>query len=381
MSTRRYDIDNIRVLATLAIFLFHNLRLFDTMGWHVKNSETAVPATIVVGMLDAFLMPLFFLLSGVGAYYGLSRRSATQFLKERVLRLLLPLYTAGFILLLPPQFALDRMTNGVVFESWKDGYLQFFKHVSFSLEPLFVSFFTGHLWFLNFLFYISLVCLPLLLFLRTPGGEDFRNILVKACCGKIGPFALALPLFIALFVIRGFFQGEHTWADFVYFSLYFLIGYGVVSDSRMVGVFQRWAVPGLVLGILGFCGEGYFVLVANYPLFGQTYDNIAMYTSFQVIMALQTLGWVVAVLGFGSRFFNEKQSWTAPGNESVLPFYMLHQTVILLVGWYVVRLGWGIPAKLAINLVLSFALISLIYMWTIRPFKAVRLCFGMRVKR
>ena len=39
MKERRHDLDSLRVVAMLAVFIFHCTRFFDTEGWHLKNSE------------------------------------------------------------------------------------------------------------------------------------------------------------------------------------------------------------------------------------------------------------------------------------------------------------------------------------------------------
>jgi hypothetical protein len=36
---RRYDIDWLRVVATLSIFVFHSAGFFDAEGWELKNAE------------------------------------------------------------------------------------------------------------------------------------------------------------------------------------------------------------------------------------------------------------------------------------------------------------------------------------------------------
>lgn len=56
-------------------------------------------------------MELFFVLSGAGAWYALERRSGGQFLWERVQRLLIPLYTMGLFILIPPQVYFEEVTN------------------------------------------------------------------------------------------------------------------------------------------------------------------------------------------------------------------------------------------------------------------------------
>ena len=36
---RRYDIDWLRIIAVLLVFIYHCSRFFDEREWHVKNSE------------------------------------------------------------------------------------------------------------------------------------------------------------------------------------------------------------------------------------------------------------------------------------------------------------------------------------------------------
>jgi glucan biosynthesis protein C len=107
-SVRLHYIDWLRMLAMLAIFLFHSNRFFDTMGWHLKNADQSVISLIFTGLLDLWLMPLFFLLSGVGSWYALKSRSGGQYLFDRVKRLLIPLYTVGAFVILLPQAYFDH---------------------------------------------------------------------------------------------------------------------------------------------------------------------------------------------------------------------------------------------------------------------------------
>ena len=69
------------------------------------------------------------------------------------------------------------------------------------------------------------------------------------------------------------------------------------------------------------------------------------------------------------------------GNEAVLPFYLFHQTIILCVGWYVIRWDLGILFKLLIIAVVSFPLIMILYELFVRRFNIVRFFFGMRPKK
>ena len=62
----------------------------------------------------------------------------------------------------------------------------------------------------------------------------------------------------------------------------------------------------------------------------------------------------------------------------MLPFYVLHQTVLLSVGYFVVP--WAIPdlLKWVIILLASFALIMVIYEFLVRRYNVMRFLFGMK---
>ena len=83
----------------------------------------------------------------------------------------------------------------------------------------------------------------------------------------------------------------------------------------------------------------------------------------------------------GARFLHTNHKFLAYGNEAVLPFYLFHQTIILCVGWYVIRWDMGIMVKLLIIAVASFSLIMILYELFVRRFNIVRFFFGMRPKK
>jgi hypothetical protein len=85
---RDFAIDWPRVFAMGVVFLFHCARYFDTQGWHVKNPQSDEALTFFVLFLSQWMMPLFFILSGISTYYMLSYRKTGAFIKSRFTRLL-----------------------------------------------------------------------------------------------------------------------------------------------------------------------------------------------------------------------------------------------------------------------------------------------------
>ena len=85
--------------------------------------------------------------------------------------------------------------------------------------------------------------------------------------------------------------------------------------------------------------------------------------------------------GAGSWYLNFNHKILAYGNEAVLPFYLFHQTIILIVGFFVIRWNIGILPKFLIVAVISFPLILVLYELPVKPFNAVRFFFGMRPRK
>ena len=113
------------------------------------------------------------------------------------------------------------------------------------------------------------------------------------------------------------------------------------------------------------------------------YEMLAFGTlRYTVVFGLRGMGsWcsVVAILGFGRKHLDFSTPFVKYANEAVLPFYILHQTVLLCVGYFVVQ--WAIPdlLKWAIILLASFAIIMGLYEFLVRRFNILRFLFGMKL--
>lgn len=388
MKERRYDLDWLRIIAILAVFIFHCTRFFDTEGWHLKNSEQSHVLFILVrGLFWPWLMELFFLLSGAGSWYALKSRSAGTYLLDRVKRLLIPLYTVGLFILLPPQYYFELVTNTEFNGTFREMFRNYLGGLSLPRMTLWPSTllplpFSGHLWFLKYLFLISLVILPLLLFLKSQRGEHWIGRLAGLCDHRGGVFIFVIPLALTLIVFRALFKVERGWCDFVWYAIYFMIGYVSVADDRFINAFKRHGWICLPLWIVGFFGGvGFFVLVVGYDPFPGREPFSFVYVLYQIVWSMSSWSAVVFILSLGARYLNFNHKILAYGNEAVLPFYLFHQTIILIVGFFVIRLNMGILPKFLFVTVISFPLILVLFELLVRPFNFVRFFFGMRPKK
>ncbi|MGD2251923.1 MAG: acyltransferase family protein [Anaerolineales bacterium] len=392
MKERRLDIDWLRVIAMLAVFVFHCTRFFGTESWHLKNPEQSMGVFVLTrGLIWPWLMELFFLVSGVGAWYALKSRTGGQFLWDRTKRLLIPLYTVGLFILIPPQVYFELTTNSGYAGNFWELLSLFFSRLPADLIGIFpqvlndparlVPFsFRGHLWFLQYLFLISLLTLPLLLYLKSKKGRRWIGRLAGWCNRSGGIYLFVIPLALIQIGFRSLFGGGRSWADFIWYTAFFVIGYIMVADKRFTESIKRHAWPGLAIWLVGFFGVvSVLVLVLGYDHGNEPFS--LMYVLYQIVWSVTSWSAVVFMLSVGAKYLNKGSKWLTYANEAVLPFYLLHQTVILCVGWFVIPWNLGILPKFLIISVASFALIMGLYELLIKRFNLVRFFFGMRPKK
>jgi glucan biosynthesis protein C len=392
MKERRYDIDWLRVIAMLAVFVFHCTRFFCTTDWHLKvpASQQSDILVIVRGFLfNTWFMELFCLVSGFATRYSLRRRTGGQYLVERVKRLLIPLYTVGLFILVVPQDYIDGVTHGRItgtFWQWLPSYYDglparfFFNIPQKFLDPvnLVLYSFSGHLWFIQMLFIITLLTLPLILYLKSERGQRLIDRLAGWSARPGGLFLFVIPLAIVRVGLRWLpLTTDRTWADFFWYALFFVIGYILAADHRFTDSIKRhgwiglalwivvfWFVGGLFTFVLGFdtsTGHGFWVL----------------YVLWQMAWSIISWSAVVFMLSLGAKYLNFTNGLLSYSNEAVLPFFLFHQTIILIVGWFV--LPWNISnvVKFLIITGISFPLILFLYEVFVRHIGFMRFLFGM----
>jgi hypothetical protein len=111
---------------------------------------------------------------------------------------------------------------------------------------------------------------------------------------------------------------------------------------------------------------------------GENEFGTPIYLLWSVASSLSCWACSLAILGFGMQRLNVRTPVLDYANEAVLPFYVLHQSILFVVGFYV--LNWAIPdlAKWAIILISTFAIIMALYELLIRRINLLRVLFGMK---
>jgi peptidoglycan/LPS O-acetylase OafA/YrhL len=367
---RRYDIDWLRVLAVLLLFPFHTARIFDTMNpWYVKNDTLSEALTFFVAYVHPFHMPLLFLLAGASTWFALGYRSGGQYAKERVVRLLIP-FIFGLLVIVPPQSYFGLLHHTDYSGSYLEWYPNFFSINSADMDGYFMGGFTpAHLWFIAFLFLFSLLALPLFLYLRQrDSGKRIMGWLATffSLPGMI--LLLAIPLYVAYRLID-FYPSP------LYFIAYFILGYILVADLRFEKAINRHKAVALVLGPVLYLFVTYFERV-GYPL-----DIPSWLVPIIVAYIVGFAPWffVIAILGYGRQFLTSSNKFLKYTGQASYPYYILHQTIIVIIGFYVVQWQVGLAVKYLFILAAAIAVTALLYELLVRRFNLFRFLFGLKL--
>jgi len=388
MAKRRYDLDWLRALTVLVLIFFHTGMLFNEWAWHIKNAQVSVGITIFNAFVGQYQMPLLFMISGAGSWFALGFRSGRQYLGERVRRLLVPL-VFGTLFIVPPQIYLERISPPHPYSyglsplgRFHGSYLQFWPRHMFDGGTYPAGNFSWHhLWFLAYLFVFSLLAVPLFTWLRSPRGQA-RVAALAACCQRPGRlFLLALPLIAIEALLRPIWHGEQNlindWANFALYFTCFAYGYLVFSHQGFDRALARHGWPALGLGVATFLGAAALALTDHAPGLGYSLPSL-LWTALHVF---NSWCWILAWFFLAQRLLNFTHRALPYVNEAVLPVYVLHQTVIVIIGFYLIQWPLPVAAKFPLVGLAALATTLLVYDLLVRRLGPLRFLFGMKAKR
>ena len=359
-STRYEFLDWLRVLAIFVLLFFHTGMLFVGWGWHITNAEIIPGLQLPMDLAHRLRMPLLFVIAGAGMWFALQRRSGQAFAGERTLRLLVPAIV-GMFLIVPPQVFIERLADG----DWHGGYLDFYVQRVLQFQPYPAGDFSWHhLWFIIYLFVYALLLLPLMLWWRKARPTLRPGVWL---------LALALPLGINEALLRPIFPESHTlvndWYIFIHYLLLTLYGFALASSPAIwdwLAQFRRKALLialAITLGTLGLLEGG---IVDR-----DTAGDALLANAF-------TWSWLMVFLGFGRQYLSFGNRLLTWARDASYPIYILHQTVIIVIAYFVIAQPWAAWTKYWVVLGATLLVCVVLYEFVLRRFAVLRVAFGIK---
>ncbi len=374
-NSRRYDIDALRVMATLLLIVFHTGMVFTAFdGWHIQNLQRSAFVGHVNSFIHQWHMPLFFLLAGASTYLALNVRSAKQYIGERFMRLFLPL-VVGMLLVIPPQVYVERIATWVPTRvspiNFSGSFIEWYPH-TFECCYTDGNLSYHHMWFVGYLFIYSLLLLPLLLYLRRSNGQALMARVTEFLSRSANIFWPAAVLALVEIALRWRFPNWqdliHDWANNVHYPLIFLLGFVMMSNGRITQTIHRHRHIGLMVGLLASA-------VRLMPM-----DGVTGYVISMGLRGLAEWSLIVALLGYGHQYLNRPGKLLRHTSEIAYPFYIWHQTVIVVIAYFVVQWQASIGVKYLV-IAVSALLLTWLICEAIKLTNVTRVMFGLKAKR
>ena len=387
-----------RAFVVAGLVVFHSAMVFAAgTSWFVNDPRPSIGFTVFLLWGSLWGMPLLFLVSGMGVRYAMRRRTARAFAAERLARLGIPFLT-GLVLLVPPMFYLEHLAQPGFHQPYGRFWLAFLNvpAIARGLLPRGswasggAGFDPAHLWFLYVLLVFSLALLPLFGYLRGQRGSRLTGRVAEQAARR--PLAMLAAAAVPLIVTEAVFGPDDStggWERLAYLFP-FLYGFMIASDDRFESALSRARWPAVAVaasatvGLLGWAAaSGPGVVSGGEP-------------GWSALQGLAGWAWLAAIAGFAAAFTaRRRQTGSATprpapareprwqraaryANQAVLPFYLLHEPVIVAAAWIIVR--WHAPAgvKYPALVAVSFTATLALYELAVRRYRPTRFLFGMK---
>lgn len=383
---RRHELDCLRVLAFTLLIAYHiGMAYVADWGWHLKSQHQSETLQYAMLWSNQWRMSLLFLISGAAVSYQLQKRSGMRAIGATSRRLLLPLLF-GTLVIVAPQAYVESKVSGAIGDMsywtfWRNylgyplGFGDPLPPVYLRLEPTQVVY--NHLWYLLYLFaYIAALWLvyPLL---DTERARRWGRWLGE----RIPLWMVVVAPALVLFAL-----GELLWERFPttfllvddwfnnarYFFVFFL-GFLLVRSNRCWASFAHYRWLTLILALSTYLAIAVYSKGANpFPaplaFLGESLKGF--------IWSANGWLWIATILGWAQIFLAKPNPKMNAANRAIFCVYILHQTVIIVLLYWLMRFELGIAVEFTALTVLTVVICMLSYL-LIRHIPGFRVLMGV----
>lgn len=298
-------------------------------------------------------MTLLFVIAGISCKYSLQKRTNRQFIAERTKKLLIP-FLFGLVTLVPVMtYIAEVFFNGYT-GSYVGSLKLFFTKVT-DLTGYHGGFTPAHLWFLIYLFVISLAALLIILIQR----KYFPKFKIYKLPYIFMVF-MFLPEWICLYILN---IGGKSLGQFF---ILFLLGYYIFSEENNLEKIKRYRFVSLIFFVLS--GSLYVYLYCVKNLGGIWIDGLYIF-----------YGWtgIITLLGIGQRILNFHNRISDYFTHASFAVYILHMPILVVVGFFVLKLPVGVAEQFLLIIFISFIVTFSVYE-IVRRIPPLRFLLGIK---
>ncbi len=370
--TRRYDLDWLRIIAFLLLILYHIGMFYVPWSWHVKSVHAPVDAArLPMLLMNSWRLPLLFFVSGVAVRYAMDKSHTGTFIRSRMVRLFLPL-VFGMFVICAPQAYLELKASG----QFAGNFLQFYKgYAAFPwASPEGWDIITptwNHLWYLLYVLVYTLALGVISLITRKRFEALLDRVASFALRNPAVCLMVALPFVFVLvrFVLSASYGAQQTlwgdWHNLLASFMVMLFGYSTAKNPVFWEYLKavRWFSLAAALVFSG--------------LIALNHNNAFLSDAMRAVLRIVHCWAVIyALLGFGQLLLNKPSGLLSYLSAAIFPYYILHQTVIIVAGAALTGLGLSLPVELALVTLITLLSCIVLYHFVIRKLGSLGVLLG-----
>jgi glucan biosynthesis protein C len=339
-------LDGLRVAAFALLIPYHVGMYYVTWDWHVKSPAASSALEPFMQLSSPWRLGLLFLIAGAACQGLFARRGALGTLKDRSLRLLLPLLF-GMAVIVTPQAYFEVLTKAPQLLPGDGGYLDFWRAYlqggkycrgdDCMVVPTW-----NHLWFLPYLWVYAVLGAAAASLLR----QRPRAMALPAWAWLLLP---AVPLVLLRIFVMPHYPSTHDLVHDLYNHLQYGWLFAVGWASRTPLAAGLWAAAlRLRWAALGLSITGWAVLLAFSSRYAEAAPPDAQLAAARALRGALTWWAIVAACGWAQRAFSRDSAWLKQASAAVFCLYILHQSVIVVLSQWLkpLALPWGLEALL-----------------------------------
>ncbi len=255
--------------------------------------------------------------------------------------------------------------------------LDFYPHMFEGFYPE-GNFSWHHLWFIAYLFVIAMFISPFLGLLRSEKFGCFTRRIEGIVTKPLALNVFIIPILLSQIVLRKYFEfGTNAlvndWASMALYIIFFLAGFMFLPNINIAEAIKNqrllYLVETTILTVIMFRIPDLFESERTGEI---VWDVTALF---------QAWACGITAVGFAKQYLNFDSGFRKLANEAIFPFYLLHQPVIVVVGYFIIRWDIAVFMKVVLIIFISFTIIAGIYWMVIRRVNFLRVIFGMKMVR
>lgn len=378
LNSRRYDLDWLRIIAFGLLIFYHIGMFYVTWDWHVKSVHAGAFAEPLMSLLNPWRLALLFFISGLALRFAMDKAHLGRFAWQRSWRLFIPIVFGVFVIVVP-QAWLQLLESGEISKGLWQFYLEYVQgsHSKYSIViPTW-----NHLWYIVYLFIYTLLLVPfarpLSRFMTGRGAKITAKLFANRWAVIFIP---AIPHMIYRIYLDPYFPTTHDvvndWANHAHSLTMLLTGFLLAKDAAFWSAISRIFKPLVFITIA--LAATLSVAWANWDWVEDTQTWLWPARAGRILYAWFA---IAVLLGAAQKWLNRPSRALTYMTEAIFPWYILHQTLTVMAGYWLTRQGLTVGVEFLLVTSATFGGCLVIHEIFVRRYAFIRPFFGLSMNR